>query len=170
MRQKHVQRKSRLLTRAVLCLLATLIVLPIFTFRPHFGQTTFDYGDALEKAIWFFDANKCGPNAATDNVPRARGRRRCATAHHTVAASVTTTMIRSNVLTESSLRGRVEVHQDSLDPGPVPTQLARAARGASHTVEGRASRDVEQLPVEQPRGRAVRTKHGAAAPFVRSYW
>jgi endoglucanase len=68
MRQKHIQRKSRLLTRAVLCLLATLIVLPIFTLRPHFGQTTFDYGDALEKAMWFFDANKCGPNAATDNV------------------------------------------------------------------------------------------------------
>jgi endoglucanase len=68
MRQKHIQRKSRLLTRAILCLLATLIVLPIFTLRPHFGQTTFDYGDALEKAMWFFDANKCGPNAATDNV------------------------------------------------------------------------------------------------------
>jgi len=68
MRQKHIQRKSRLLTRAILCLLATLIVLPTFTLRPHFGQTTFDYGDALEKAMWFFDANKCGPNAATDNV------------------------------------------------------------------------------------------------------
>src|SRR5262245_5947665 len=68
MRQKYNRRKSRLLTRAVPCLLATLIVLLTFTLRPHFGQTTFNYGDALEKAIWFFDANKCGPNAATDNV------------------------------------------------------------------------------------------------------
>src|SRR5499426_1490487 len=68
MRQKYVRRKSRLLTRAIPCLLATLIVLLTFTLRPHFGQTTFNYGDALEKAIWFFDANRCGPSAATDNV------------------------------------------------------------------------------------------------------
>src|SRR5215510_16551075 len=68
MRQKYVLRKSRLLKRAILCLLATLIVLLTFTLRPHFGQTTFNYGDALEKAIWFFDANRCGPSAATDNV------------------------------------------------------------------------------------------------------
>jgi len=68
MRQKYIRRKSRLLTRATPCLLATLIVLLTFTLRPHFGQTTFNYGDALQKAIWFFDANKCGANAATDNV------------------------------------------------------------------------------------------------------
>ncbi len=68
MRQKNIRRKSRLIMRAAPYLLATLIVLLTFTIRPHFGQTTFNYGDALEKAIWFFDANKCGPNAATDNV------------------------------------------------------------------------------------------------------
>src|SRR5215813_918900 len=67
MRQYNIRRKNRLFTRAALCLLATLI---IFTLRPQpqFGQTTFNYGDALEKAIWFFDANKCGPNVAADNV------------------------------------------------------------------------------------------------------
>ncbi|HEV2664382.1 MAG TPA: glycoside hydrolase family 9 protein [Blastocatellia bacterium] len=67
MRQKFIRRKSRWVMRAALYLLATLT---ICTFQPqsHFSQTTFDYGDALEKAIWFFDANKCGPNAATDNV------------------------------------------------------------------------------------------------------
>jgi hypothetical protein len=68
MRQKYIRRKNRLFTRAALCLLATLAIFLTFTRRPHFGQTTFDYADALEKAIWFFDANKCGPNAATDNV------------------------------------------------------------------------------------------------------
>src|SRR5262245_5461032 len=73
MRQKYIPRKSRLLMRATPYLLATLIVLLTFTLRPHFGQTTFNYGDALEKAIWFFDANKCGPNAATDNVFSWRG-------------------------------------------------------------------------------------------------
>ncbi|HKQ77387.1 MAG TPA: glycoside hydrolase family 9 protein [Blastocatellia bacterium] len=72
MRQKHIRRKNRLLMRAALYLLATLI---IFTFRPqtHFSQTTFDYGDALEKAVWFFDANKCGPNVSADNVFSWRG-------------------------------------------------------------------------------------------------
>jgi endoglucanase len=29
---------------------------------------SYDYGDALEKAIWFFDANKCGPDAGSNNV------------------------------------------------------------------------------------------------------
>src|SRR5262245_25912012 len=62
MRQKYIQRKRRLLMRAAPYLLAILIVPLIFTLRPHFGQTTFNYGDALQKAIWFFDANKCGPN------------------------------------------------------------------------------------------------------------
>jgi hypothetical protein len=37
------------------------------------AQTTFDYRDALEKAIWFFDANKCGPNVASSNVFPWRG-------------------------------------------------------------------------------------------------
>jgi endoglucanase len=81
MRQKYIQRKKRLLTRAAtylftraaLCLLATLIILLIGALRPHFGQTTFNYGDALGRAIWFFDANKCGPNVAADNVFTWRG-------------------------------------------------------------------------------------------------
>jgi hypothetical protein len=68
MRQKYIQRKKRSLIRAALCLVTTLAIFLTINHRPHFGQTTFNYGDALEKAIWFFDANKCGPNAATDNV------------------------------------------------------------------------------------------------------
>ncbi|MBN1697601.1 MAG: glycoside hydrolase family 9 protein, partial [Spirochaetales bacterium] len=28
----------------------------------------YDYHDALEKGLWFFDANKCGPDAGRDNV------------------------------------------------------------------------------------------------------
>jgi hypothetical protein len=68
MRQKYMQRKNRLRARAALCLVTTLAIILSIANRPHYGQTTFNYGDALEKAIWFFDANKCGPNAATDNV------------------------------------------------------------------------------------------------------
>ncbi len=73
MRQNYIRRKNRLLTRAVPYLLATLIILLTGALRPRFGQTTFDYGDALEKAILFFDANKCGPNVAADNVFSWRG-------------------------------------------------------------------------------------------------
>src|SRR5262245_55223016 len=43
--QKYIQRKKRLLKRAALCLLATLIILLIGALLPHFGQTTFNYGD-----------------------------------------------------------------------------------------------------------------------------
>src|SRR5215475_7109532 len=73
MPRKYIGGKNRLFTRAALCLLATLTIFLTFNSRPHFGQTTFNYGDALEKAIWFFDANKCGPNAASDNVFSWRG-------------------------------------------------------------------------------------------------
>jgi hypothetical protein len=73
MPQKYIRGKNRLFMRVALLMLATLAVFLTFTRRPHFGQTTFNYGDALEKAIWFFDANKCGPNAATDNVFSWRG-------------------------------------------------------------------------------------------------
>ncbi|MBO0857162.1 MAG: glycoside hydrolase family 9 protein [Chloracidobacterium sp.] len=73
MPRKYIVGKRRLLTRAALCLLVTLTIFLTFTRRPYFGQTTFNYGDALEKAIWFFDANRCGPNAATDNVFSWRG-------------------------------------------------------------------------------------------------
>src|SRR6185295_4191132 len=37
------------------------------------GQTTPDYRDALEKAIWFFDANKCGSSVAANTVFPWRG-------------------------------------------------------------------------------------------------
>src|SRR6185503_5249483 len=54
---------------AMQLLLLTLVVCP----TPSLGQTGFNYGDALQKAIWFFDANKCGPNVAADNVFSWRG-------------------------------------------------------------------------------------------------
>ncbi len=73
MRQKHIGRNNRSHMRAAPYLLATLIVLLTFMLRLSFGQTSFNYADALEKAIWFFDGNKCGPNAATDNVFSWRG-------------------------------------------------------------------------------------------------
>jgi hypothetical protein len=52
-----------------------LLALAALVLRPQttVGQTTFDYEDALEKAIGFFDANKCGPNVAQDNVFSWRG-------------------------------------------------------------------------------------------------
>src|SRR5262245_29842825 len=73
MPQKYIRRKKSLTARATLRLLAALTVfltLTLLTIAPrrNFAQTTFNYGDALEKAIWFFDANKCGANVATDNV------------------------------------------------------------------------------------------------------
>src|SRR6185503_19487002 len=54
---------------AMQLLLLTLVVCP----TPSLGQTGFNYGDALQKAVWFFDANKCGPNVAADNVFSWRG-------------------------------------------------------------------------------------------------
>ena len=30
--------------------------------------SAYDYADAIEKSVWFFDANKCGPDAGQDNV------------------------------------------------------------------------------------------------------
>jgi endoglucanase len=46
-----------------------LVVLAFLIHSPSSnGQTAFNYGAALERAIWFFDANKCGANVAVDNV------------------------------------------------------------------------------------------------------
>src|SRR4030095_17270635 len=70
MRQPHTSRVKRvlLLFLALPLVLATL-ARPLRTS----AQTTFDYRDALEKAIWFFDANKWGPNVASSNVFPWRG-------------------------------------------------------------------------------------------------
>jgi hypothetical protein len=38
-----------------------------------FAQSNFDYGSALEAAITFFDANRCGPDAGKDNAFSWRG-------------------------------------------------------------------------------------------------
>ncbi|MCM3872263.1 MAG: glycoside hydrolase family 9 protein, partial [Pyrinomonadaceae bacterium] len=54
---------------AVTLILSMLILLP----ETAFGQATPDYRDALEKAIWFFDANKCGSTVAANNVFPWRG-------------------------------------------------------------------------------------------------
>jgi endoglucanase len=65
-----VNRPSSRLGLPLTCLAVLLAV----TCAPR-GATaqSFDYEDALEKAIWFFDANKCGPNVAADNVFAWRG-------------------------------------------------------------------------------------------------
>ena len=38
-----------------------------------FGQSDFDYGSALDAAIKFYDANRCGPDAGTGNLFSWRG-------------------------------------------------------------------------------------------------
>ncbi|WP_025741007.1 glycoside hydrolase family 9 protein [Aquimarina pacifica] len=43
------------------------------TLSTYTISAQFDYEDALEKSIYFFDANKCGPNVAEDNVFSWRG-------------------------------------------------------------------------------------------------
>jgi endoglucanase len=61
--------------RRLRIVVALQILLTLFILRPapSSGQSTFNYGDAMEKAIWFFDANKCGPGVAADNVFSWRG-------------------------------------------------------------------------------------------------
>src|SRR5262245_35134641 len=75
MRQTYIRLSRRF--RALSFVMPVLVLAGILTLilRPgsSLGQATFNYADALEKAIWFFDANKCGPNAATDNVFSWRG-------------------------------------------------------------------------------------------------
>jgi endoglucanase len=46
----------------ILLLIGFLIVLV------HSLVSAYDYEDAIEKALWFFDANRCGPNAGQDSV------------------------------------------------------------------------------------------------------
>src|SRR4030095_13534471 len=68
MRQPHTSRVKRVL----LLFLALPLVLATLAL-PTSAQTTFVYRCALEKAVWFFDANKCGPNVASSNVFPWRG-------------------------------------------------------------------------------------------------
>jgi endoglucanase len=72
-RQMRLGRRYPTLLLTILTILLTAILAVFLRPNPSHGQTTFNYADALEKAIWFFDANKCGPNAATDNVFSWRG-------------------------------------------------------------------------------------------------
>jgi hypothetical protein len=56
-------------TRRALLLSLPLVLLAFVLRAPtSHGQVPFDYGDALTKAVGFFDANKCGANVAADNV------------------------------------------------------------------------------------------------------
>ncbi|MBN2440202.1 MAG: glycoside hydrolase family 9 protein [Spirochaetales bacterium] len=50
-------------------LIVALILLVFVTF----GATAQNYSDALSKAVMFYDANKCGPNVANNNVFSWRG-------------------------------------------------------------------------------------------------
>jgi endoglucanase len=73
MHQRQTRRGRKfptfLLTILIILLTTTLTVL----LRPTPTQGQINYADALEKAIWFFDANKCGPDAGIDNVFSWRG-------------------------------------------------------------------------------------------------
>src|SRR5262245_45124011 len=71
MRRSHTP--LRIGFRATLLALPLVLLAIVLPPRTSQSQTTFDFGDALEKAIWFFDANKCGPNVAQDNVFPWRG-------------------------------------------------------------------------------------------------
>src|SRR6185436_11837955 len=57
-----------LMLRSRILLLLALVFCPAAAFAQ-----TFDFGDALEKAVQWFDANKCGPDVAVDNVFGWRG-------------------------------------------------------------------------------------------------
>jgi endoglucanase len=73
------QRQTRSGRRYPTLLLTTLTILLITILTvflrpdPSHGQMTFNYAEALRRAIEFFDANRCGPDAAVDNVFDWRG-------------------------------------------------------------------------------------------------
>ncbi len=72
-RQTRRGRKFPTLLFTLLTILLTTTLTVFLRPTPTQGQMTFNYADALEKAIWFFDANKCGPDAGVDNVFSWRG-------------------------------------------------------------------------------------------------
>jgi endoglucanase len=72
-RQTRRGRRYPILMLTILTILLTSILTLFLRPNPSHGQMTFNYADALEKAIWFFDANKCGPDAGVDNVFDWRG-------------------------------------------------------------------------------------------------
>ncbi len=53
--------------------IATIVCLTAFLSTNTFGQMDFDYGSALDCAVKFFDANRCGPDAGTGNLFSWRG-------------------------------------------------------------------------------------------------
>ncbi len=71
MMHSHTPRNRRFLgfLLAVPLVLSTLVLLP----EAASGQATPDYRDALEKAILFFDANRCGSTVGTGNFFPWRG-------------------------------------------------------------------------------------------------
>ncbi|MBN2442550.1 MAG: glycoside hydrolase family 9 protein [Spirochaetales bacterium] len=48
-------------------LVSIMLVAGLFIFTAPL-LPAYDYADAFEKGVWFFDANKCGPDAGADNV------------------------------------------------------------------------------------------------------
>jgi endoglucanase len=66
-------RRYPMLLLTVLTILLTIALTVFLCPRPSQGQVTFNYAEALRYAIWFFDANKCGPDAGVDNVFDWRG-------------------------------------------------------------------------------------------------
>jgi endoglucanase len=54
------------ITTGIVLLFITVIVSVSVPAIASFGYS--EYKEALVKAVWFYDGNKCGPNAAIDNV------------------------------------------------------------------------------------------------------
>src|SRR5262245_20328272 len=75
MHQRQIRRGRRLpsLLLTTLIILSTCILTYILRPGASLGQATFNYTNALQVAIEFFDANRCGTNVATGNVFSWRG-------------------------------------------------------------------------------------------------
>lgn len=52
----------------LLAVVMVMVSIPMMTFTGVSAAGNYDYGDALLKSVWFYDANKCGPDVALDNV------------------------------------------------------------------------------------------------------
>jgi endoglucanase len=83
-RQTRHGRRYPTLLFTILTILLIGILTVFLRPDPSHGQMNFNYAEALRVAIEFFDANKCGPNAAVDNVFDWRG------ACHTTDGSMAT--------------------------------------------------------------------------------
>jgi len=58
---------------AVLLITLTFLVTTLFSMSFSSAAASHDYATALKYSILFYDANKCGPDAAVDNVFSWRG-------------------------------------------------------------------------------------------------